>query len=128
MTQTYSDDEFESDMRELHASGFPTFDEFRKNPDKWRAAATEVFESAQNSFVDPLARSRLSKQKYYWRYSKESFPLEKLEHICKEEGYTPDQVDILPMRQTGPTAKDEMIIRFFPRHELKAMGAVLPNA
>lgn len=116
------------DMLEvLIPMGFPTFDEFRKNPDKWRESKSSFFESIDRSMVHD--RKNLAKQKIYWRYGKEAFTLEKLEGVCKDNGYEIDQVDMLPfrMKNSSGTGKDEVLVRVFPKHELKSMGAVIPT-
>ena len=107
---------------------FPSFDEFKKNPDKWRERPDALFESIDRSMI--MGRKDLARQKIYWRHGKESFTLGKLERICKENGYSLRDVDIVPFRNTNSsgTGKDEIYVRVFPKSELQSIGAVIPNA
>jgi hypothetical protein len=121
-------DEFDQCLSVLVAEGsFPSFDEFKKNPDKYRERPDALFESIDRSMV--TGRRDLAKQKIYWRYGKESFTLGKLERVCKENGYRICDVDIIPFRNpnSSGTGKDEIYVRVFPKSELRAMGAVIPN-
>lgn len=115
-------------LNQLVAEGsFPSFDEFRKNPDKYRERSDALFESIDRSMIE--GRKDLAKQKVYWRHGKESFSLGKLERVCADHGYKISEVDIIPFRSTNTsgTGKDEIFVRVFPKIELQTMGAVIPN-
>jgi len=108
---------------------FPTFDEFRKNPDKWRLRPEELFESADAS--TQTFRRQLKDQKYYW---KDQFDcgdsLEKVERIAKEEGFTIGDLEMQPKaRPKNGTSQDDMeiVIHFWPKVEFKAMGGIVAN-
>jgi hypothetical protein len=121
-------DDFESCLSQLIADGsFPSFDEFKKNPDKYRERPDALFESIDRSMI--FGRKDLARQKIFWRYGKESFTLGKLERVCLENGYRIQDVDIMPfrMRNSSGTGKDEIYVRVFPKHEIQSMGAVVPN-
>ncbi len=122
-------DDFEHCLATLVAEGsFPSFEEFAKNPDKFREQKEHLFIAIDGSMLDN--RKELGKQKIFWRYGKESFTLEKLQRVCADHGYSPEDVDMMPFRMKNATGtgRDEILVRVFPKSELKLMGAVLPNA
>lgn len=121
------DEDFESCLSQLIAEGsFPSFDEFRKNPDKYRERPEALFESIEMSMISD--RKNLYKQKIYWRDGKESFSLGKLERVLKEQGYTVDQVDLIPFRSVNSIGgKDEIFVRVYPKSEMRNMGATVAN-
>lgn len=118
------------DMLEvLIPQGFPTFDEFRKNPDKYRNRADQLLESADTSTQS--FRKALTKQKYCWRNTYLCDSLEKIERIAKEEGFTVDDLEMQPrvLSTTGTSqATIEIMVHFWPKAEFKAMGGVVANA
>lgn len=122
-------EDFENCLAQLIQEGsFPSFDEFSKNPDKWRERPEAILESIDRSMQ--AGRKDLAKQKVYWRYGKECFTLGKLARVCAENGYKLADVEMIGfrMKNSSGTGKDEMLVRVFPKDELKRMGAILPNA
>lgn len=122
-------DDFENCLQQLVREGsFPSFDEFSKNPDKWREHPEEILATIERSMQGN--RKDLAKQKHYWRYGKEHFSLGKLARVCAENGYKLSEVDMIPFRSTNTsgTGKDEIFVRVFPKTELQKMGAIIPNA
>jgi hypothetical protein len=128
-TPPFDEDEAMDCLAVLISEGsFPSFDEFRKNPDKYRERPDALFESIDRSMI--VGRKDLARQRIYWRYGKEAFTLGKLERVCKENGYSLKDVDMVPFRisnNTG-TGKDEILVRVFPKSELQTMGVTVPNA
>lgn len=110
-------------------TNFPTFDEFKKNPDKYRARADELFESVDGS--SHTFRKRIKKQSYMWRDQYKCDALENIERICREEGFTPFQLEMEPtVRLLNGTSADgdvEIIVRFWPKDEFRARGGVVAN-
>lgn len=121
--------DLEDALEFLVPRGFPTFDQFRKDPDKYRGRPDELLESIQNSVTIPQHRKLLAEQRCYWRYGKEHFPLEKLERVLVENGYTVRDCDMLIQYRENDsgTGKDVIHVRVFPKHEMRSMGAVVPN-
>lgn len=111
----------------LTPRGFPTFDEFRKDPEKYRLGRYQLFESIENSTT--IQRNLLAKQKVYWRYGKEAMSYGKLMRVMAEDGYKPEDCDCIPFRDVNGsgTGKDLILVRVFPKSEMKAMGAIVPN-
>lgn len=109
--------------------GFPTFDQFRKNPDKWRQRADELFESIDNSSM--TFKKQIAKQKYMWRDTHECTSLEQVQRICKEEGYSPLDLEmeprVVPLDGTQQNGRVEITVHFWPKEELALKGKVVPH-
>lgn len=127
MTQPFNIPE-EHELKWLIDHGFPTFDEFKKNPDRWRLGKEQLFESIDRS--TDMDRKNVAKQRLYWRDGKTTMSLEKLQAIAASEGYSLSDIDILPFREINGsgTGKDVIHVRVYPRWELVAMGVKVPNA
>lgn len=112
--------------------GFPTFDEFKKNPDKYRKAADEVFASADASTQVQGMRKKLDSQKYMWRNVYECSSLEQLERIAREEGYEANDLEMLPITRklhgTDEQGDIEIIVQYWPKGEYQLMGKVSTNS
>jgi len=110
--------------------GFPTFDEFCKNPDKYRIAKEELFKSVDSS--SQVFRNQIKGQKYIWKGDYPCASLEQVERIAKDEGFTIDQLEmrpgVRPINGTDPNGPMEILIQFWPKDEFKAMGGVVANA
>lgn len=73
--------------------GLPTFEDFAKNPDKWREAKDELFRSADGSII--AARQGLRKQTYEFEgYRANS--LEEVERMCEQEGVAINSLEMRP--------------------------------
>lgn len=120
-------DDIDDYLAQLIPAGFPTFDEFKKNPDKFRLGRYQLFESVQNSTT--IDRKQLAKQKMYWRYGKHPIGFNELERIVVEEGYKLEDIEVMPYRAKNDsgTGKDVVYVRFFPKVEIQLMGGVIPN-
>lgn len=115
----------------LLTRGFPTFDEFRKNPDKWRLRPEQLFESADASTQVPHFRKLVSTQKWQWKDQFKCDSLEQIERIAKEEGFQVQDLEMEPLvnRIHGTSADNqvEIVVRFWPKSEFKARGGVVAN-
>jgi hypothetical protein len=129
MAQPSNDDMIHLDT--ICKMGFPTFDEFRKNPDKWRKGIDEIFVSMEKSTQIPGRRNRLTKQRYMWRDQFKIESLEKLQRVAKEEGYTANDLEMCPVQMnvdgTDPRGRIEIVIQVWPKWEWQAKGKVLTN-
>lgn len=119
-----SDIDLADAMPSLIAMGFPTFDQFRKNPDKWRKGTNEVLEAADQSSV--TFKSSVKRQVYMWRNKYTCKTLEQLETICKSEGYSPKDLQmrpiVKPINGTSNQGQVEIVIQFWPEDEFEARG------
>lgn len=115
----------------MQAVGFPSFDEYKKNPEFWREKflghKEEILAAAEGSTKTFL--SAVSTQRYMWRDQYDcGKSLEKLHRICQEEGFSPDQLEMEPIvRPIHGTSRDgqvEILIRFWPKSEWELMGKV----
>jgi len=110
--------------------GFPTFDEFRRNPDKYRTRPEEILEHADGS--TDIFRKALLTQKYFWRDQVDcGKSLEKIERICKEEGFSLMDLEMQPIvkPQNGTSKDGDVVIEvhFWPKSEFRARGGVVAN-
>lgn len=125
-----NEEEFESMLGALvHAGIFPSFEEYRKNPDKWQKRPEELFESIDQSTLSH--KKRLIKQKYRWKDLWECKTLEELERVYKGEGFTMDDLEMVPSIRnangTDPKGDIEIVVSLWPKNELRAMGGVVAN-
>lgn len=110
-------------------ANFPTFAEFSKNPDKWRANKDELFESIDKS----THAYKISKQRYFWRGIYEVDSLEKIQRIASEEGYDGTELEMEPIadqRLGDPGNYDKSIelkVNIWPKSEFAARGGVVAN-
>jgi hypothetical protein len=130
MTPTYDDLDMDSAIEFLvNRHGFPTFDEFRKNPDKWRMREDELFASADAS--TQTFKQALQTQKYQWKDEYLCDSLEQVERIAKDEGFKISDLEMQPavrtVNGTSPGGPVEIIVRFWPKEELKVMGGIVAN-
>lgn len=111
-------------MPELIKMGFPTFDQFRKNPDKYRKGREEIFESADQSSI--TFKNSVKRQVYMWKDQYTCKTLEQLETICKNEGFTPSDLQmrpiVKPVSGTSNQNQVEIVIQFWPKDEFEAKG------
>lgn len=107
--------------------GFPTFQEFAKNPEKWRKSREDIFESIQDGSTSYL----LGKVKYFWRGIYEAESLEKLQNIAQNEGYEGCELEMQPI-STERISLDkrkmyDIDVHVYPKAEVKAMGGVVAD-
>ena len=74
--------------------GAPTFEEFAKNPDKWRLAKERIFDQVDVGSLGPL-KNFIAKQTYEIAGYKCS-SLEEVERVAKNEGYDIRFLEIAP--------------------------------
>lgn len=121
----------EFDLNELQKLGFPTFDQFKKNPDKWRKGLEEIFVSVEGSVQNRFARDRLVHQKYMWRDQYKCDSIEQVQRIAEGEGYKANDLEICPLKimldGTDVGGRTELVVQFWPKWEWQAKGKVLTN-
>lgn len=124
MTQLY-DGDFEEGLQHIIAKcGFPTFDEFRKYPDKWRKGTDDLFKSIDESSV--AFRKLIKDTKYYWKDQIQCKSLEQVERIAREEGFAISDLEMCPKKFAvggmNESAGIEMVIQIWPKGEFIKMG------
>lgn len=106
-------------------SNFPTFDEFKKNPHKWRRAKEEIFEGIDRGSLTTNDKKHI----YYWRDQYRCSSLEQAQRIAQEEGYAGSELQeeaIRRPRQGSTSSQDtEVVIRLWPKEEFKRRGGVV---
>lgn len=122
--QDTNDFELLEDLIKNH--GFPSFQEFSKNPDKWRANKEDIFESIQNGST----AYKLGKVRYFWRGQFEG-SLEKIQRIATEEGYEGNELEMEPISKEkislDPMKIYDVDVNIWPKHEMKAQGKVVAD-
>jgi hypothetical protein len=124
MTQLY-DGEFEDGLQHIIQNcGFPSFDEFKKNPDKWRRGTDDFFKTLDDS--SQVFRKAIKETKYFWKDEIECKSLEMLERVAKEEGFHPDQLEMCPKKRsltgTNELGGVGMYIQVWPKEEFRRLG------
>jgi hypothetical protein len=110
-------------------TNFPSFAEFAKNPDKWRANKNDLFEAIEKNST----AYKISKHRYFWRGIYEVDTLEKIQKIAEDEGYDGTELEMQPLADQvlgdpGNWDKSiEMKVNIWPKGEFKAMGGVVAN-
>lgn len=89
--------------------GMPSFDEFRKAPDKWRKRPDDVFTLADGS--TRVFRGAVAKQVYFIKGYK-CDNLEKVERIAKEEGMNLYNLEMIPEVKPISSSQCEIHITF----------------
>jgi len=114
----------------LHKNtNFPTFEQFRKDPDKYRESQTEIFECIENLNVQ--FKERVKSVKYFWR-GKYECTLGKIYTIAKEEGCLGNlemEPIIEPMdgSSNGHDNRLAVIVNVWPKDEFRAQGGIVAN-
>jgi hypothetical protein len=123
--QTLNNSDFENglDFITQHC-GFPTFDEFKKNPDNWRRGYDDLFKSADESSV--VFRKNIKETKYMWKDQFECSSIEQVERIARDEGFVPNDLEMCP-KKTAISGMNEnagvsVIIQFWPKGEFRKRG------
>lgn len=108
-------------------TNFPTFAEFCKNPDQYRAKKDELFESIQNA----SSTIKIKKMKYFWRGLYQADSLEKVQKIAEEEGYEGTELEMEPVAtellSDDPRKSYDVNVNVWPKGEFRAQGGVVAN-
>lgn len=94
--QTLSDLTLEDLYEDPKRFGMPTFEEFRKDPEKYKGRHDELLALADASSTVKELRDKIQTQTYKCMGFDCGKSLEKVERIVKEEGYTMTQMDMVP--------------------------------
>ena len=110
-------------------TNFPTFAEFSKNPDKWRARPEELFESIDGLNVE--YKNRVKSIKYFWR-GKYECSLGKIYDIAKEEGVLASlemEPKVQPMdgSSNNHDTRLEIQVNVWPKDEFRSRGGIVAN-
>lgn len=74
----------------LQKIGFPSFEEFAKNPDNYRAGVDHTFESIQDG---PNTLRRVAGKDYYWIGGKKVESLGQAMRIANDMGWKKEELD-----------------------------------
>ena len=114
----------------LHKNtSFPTFAEFSKNPDKYRANRDEFFDSIENLNVE--FKKNVQSVKYFWR-GKYECTLGKIYIIAQEEGCL-ESLEMEPIVEPVDGSSNhhgtrvKIKVNVWPKDEFRARGGVVAN-
>lgn len=133
MTQAF---ETEQEMAEavdwlMRNANFPSFEQFAKDPEKWRNQEEDIFISIAQ--LNVFFKSRVKEVKYYWRGIYKCDTLERLQHITREEGYKGSDLEMQPIAEAADgtsnhsTSKVNLRVNVYSKIEMKLMGGVIAN-
>ena len=112
-------------------TNFPSFQEFAKNPDKYRMNPDDIFES-----IDKLTcyfKNRVKRAVIMWRGKYRVYSTEQLQTVAKWDGFNGDELEYqpiaCPMDGTSNNHRDrvEITINVWPKIEFRLMGGVVTN-
>jgi hypothetical protein len=112
-------------------TNFPTFQEFSKNPEKWRKNPEDAFECLD--LMDTFFKSRIASRTLTWRGKYKCKSTEELQKVTKEEGYRGTDLDFIvrvtPKDGTSNlyNSKVHVTIDMYSKIELRLMGKVVAN-
>ena len=119
--ETYNDPKFDDILENPQHYGMPSFEEFRKNPDKfrerWHGKTDDVLGCVSNGSTLDGLKSRLDKDEYYiWGYKARN--LEEVERIAKAEGVRLNVLEPIPeLIPTGHNGEAKMKVTFMTKAE-----------
>lgn len=115
----------------LTKTNFPTFAEFSKNPDKWRANKDELFECIDSLNVN--FKDRVHEVKYYWRGKYYCKSLARIYDCAKNEGLHGLELEmepiVTPMDGTSNlhTSRVKVRVNVWPKDEFRSRGGIVAN-
>ena len=94
-----TDTDFEDLIINPARFGAPTFEEFIRNPDRYRNDSELIFSTADEG--SRLLKKMTETQYYYYNWQYKTKKLEEIHKIILNEGYTLDDMDVEPQVQDG---------------------------
>ena len=79
----------------MRNTNFPSFEQFAKDPDKWRNQEEDLFVAIEQMNV--FFKDRVKNVRYYWRGVHRCDTLERLQYITREEGYKGSDLEMQPI-------------------------------
>lgn len=98
--------------------GMPTFDEFSKNPDKYKSRADDLLEKAD---VGSVNLKNIVRKYKYQVFGFDCDSLERVERIMKEEGHISTDFNMVPEIIPCGQNKCEILVKF----ELKQQSSLI---
>jgi hypothetical protein len=106
----------EGDVHHLEKHGFPTFDQFLKNPEKYLGHSEEILSSADvGSHL--LRQSNLVRKHKYEIMGYRVSTLTEVQKIMKDHGINPRTVDLRPQIQPLGGGQCDILVKFTTREE-----------
>lgn len=115
------DDIFKNPKAYSAATGIdvPTFDEYAKNPEKYKGRKDEILVSAEDG---PKLLRKVTGKTYYYvgKYKVDS--LEKAEQVAKDMGWDLAEMEYKPNLEKGSGGKFDVHVHFVLRDNVKTQG------
>jgi hypothetical protein len=102
-------------MQDPHKYGAPTFEEFKRNPDKWRVANDQILQSVTggSSTISNI------KAQHYEIAGYKCKSLEEVERVARDEGISLKDLDMYPQLDKTTGGKLEVFIKFEKKKNAK---------
>ncbi len=132
MTHTYEPTDLELALDWVKKNtNFPSFEQFKKNPDKYRLNPDDIFESIDKLQV--YFKNRVKRAVIMWRGKYRIDSTEQLQQVARNDGFSGNELEYQPITKpmdgTSNNERDrvEIIINVWPKIEFKLMGGVVSN-
>lgn len=112
-------------------TNFPTFEEFCRNPDRWRQNKNEIFDSIENMNV--FFRERVHSMKFYWRGKYYCKNLARVQDCARNEGYEGTELEMEPIAEPVDgtsnlhNSRIKIKVNVWPKKEFRARGGIVAN-
>lgn len=124
--------DFAESMEWLHKhTNFPTFEQFKLNPDRYREKSDEIFTSIDQLNIE--WKDKVAQVKYFWRGEYECKSLSRLFDIARNEGYSGTDLEMEPIAEAMDGTSNlhdsrvKITVNVWPKKEFKAQGGVVAN-
>lgn len=121
-----------SSLEWLHQhTNFPTFEQFKLNPDRYREKPDEIFESIDSLNLE--WKDKVAQVKYFWRGEYEA-TLHKIYDIARNEGFKGSDLEMEPIAESMDGTSNQhdnrvkITVNVWPKSEFKAKGGIVANA
>lgn len=124
--------EFSDSLEWLHKNtNFPTFAQFKLNPDRWRENQNEIFDCIEDLSVG--FKDRVHSVKYFWRGKYECKSLGKVFDIARGEGLKGSDLEMEPIAEpmdgssNNHDTRIQIQVNVWPKNEFRNRGGIVSN-
>lgn len=110
---------------------FPSFEKFKKNPDKWRNHEEDIFVSLEQ--MECFFKKRVKAVSYYWRGKYKCRSLQELQAVTRNEGYKGSDLEYQPIARPSDgtsnlhDSKVDIRVNIYSKIEFRLMGGKVAN-
>lgn len=115
----------------IRNSNFPTFAEFKKNPDKYRVKEEDIFISLEQ--MECFFKKRVRSVSYYWRGTYKCRTLQELQRLTRNEGFKGNDLEYQPIAAPSHgtsnlhDSKVDVRVNIYSKIEFRLMGGKVAN-